>query len=108
MAIGCDEGSGTRPKVPQAIFGLVDKLRPSVVESVSAQLGIQADHAVGVCTPKSKANFVHAVQENRQSASARQSKRAPNVMFVGIIWLADYIDEVRGHIVLLRFALKPA
>ena len=89
------------------MFGLVDKLRPgaeelirwltqrrvdvyvlsgdepSVVESVAAQLGIQADHAVGGCTPKSKADFVRTVQENRQSASARRSKRAANVMFVG-------------------------
>ena len=86
---------------PVAIFGLVDKLRPgaeelirwlaqkkidayvlsgdepSVVESIAAQLGIQADHAVGGCTPKSKADFVRTIQEKRQS------KRTANVMFIG-------------------------
>ena len=29
---------------------------PSVVESVAAQLGIQADHAIGGCTPMLKAD----------------------------------------------------
>ena len=86
---------------PVAIFGLVDKLRPGagelvrwltrrrvevyvlsgdepgVVESVAAQLGIPPDHAIGGCTPKSKADFVRNVQENRGS------KRRPNVMFIG-------------------------
>lgn len=92
---------------PVAIFGLVDKLRPgaealvrslarrgvdvyvlsgdepTVVESVAAQLGIPPDHAVGGCTPKSKAEFVRNIQENRQPGSARRSKRAANVMFIG-------------------------
>ena len=92
---------------PVAIFGLVDKLRPgaeelvrwltqrqvdvyvlsgdepTVVESVAAQLGIRPDHAVGGCTPKSKADFVRNVQENRQSTSGRRSKRPANVMFIG-------------------------
>ena len=30
--------------------------KPSVVESVAAQLGIRADHAIGGCTSKSKAD----------------------------------------------------
>jgi P-type E1-E2 ATPase len=92
---------------PVAIFGLVDQLRPgaeelvrwltrknidvyvlsgdepSVVESVATQLGIRPDHAVGGCTPKSKADFVRTVQERRPSASARRSKRTANVMFIG-------------------------
>ena len=86
---------------PIAIFGLVDQLRPgaeelvrwltrknidvyvlsgdepSVVESIATQLGIRPDHAVGGCTPKSKADLVRTVQENRRS------KRAANVMFIG-------------------------
>lgn len=92
---------------PVAIFGLVDKLRPgagdlvrwltqrnvavyvlsgdepTVVESVALQLGIPKDRAVGGCTPKSKADFVRNVQENRQSASGRRSRRPANVMFIG-------------------------
>ena len=92
---------------PVAIFGLVDRLRPgaeeliqwlghrkvdvyvlsgdepSVVESVATQLGIQADHAIGGCTPKSKADFVRSVQEKGQSDSTRRSKRKVNVMFIG-------------------------
>jgi P-type E1-E2 ATPase len=90
-----------------AIFGLVDKLRPgaedlvrwltqrevdvyllsgdepTVVESVAAQLGIRPDRAVGGCTPKSKAEFVRTVQENRESSSGRRSRRPANVMFIG-------------------------
>ena len=90
-----------------AIFGLSDKLRPgakelvkwltqrkvdvyvlsgdepAVVQSVASQLGIQPDRAVGGCTPKSKADFVRNVQENRESTSARRSKRPANVMFIG-------------------------
>ena len=86
---------------PVAIFGLTDNLRPgaeelvkwltqrkvevyvlsgdepAVVESVAAQLGIPPDQAVGGCTPKSKADFVRNVQENRRS------KRTANVMFIG-------------------------
>ena len=86
---------------PVAIFGLVDKLRPgaedlvrwltqrkvdvyvlsgdepTVVKSVAAELGIPLDHAVGGCTPKSKADFVRNVQETRRS------KRQANVMFIG-------------------------
>jgi P-type E1-E2 ATPase len=86
---------------PIAVFGLVDKIRPgaeelvrwlttkkvdvyvlsgdepTVVESVAAQLRIPADRAVGGCTPKSKADFVRNVQENRRS------KRRANVMFIG-------------------------
>ena len=89
------------------MFGLVDKIRPgaedlvrwltqrkvdvyvlsgdepAVVESVASQLGIPQDRAVGGCTPKSKADFVRDVQENRQSASGRRSKRPANVMFIG-------------------------
>lgn len=85
------------------MFGLVDKLRPGaqdlirwlaqrkvdvyvlsgdeprVVESIAAQLGIQADHAVGGCTPKSKADFVRTIQD----ASTLQYKRTANVMFIG-------------------------
>ena len=92
---------------PVAVFGLVDQLRPgakelirwlaqkkvdvyvlsgdepSVVESIAAELGIQADHAVGGCTPKSKADFVRTIQENGQSASAQRSKRTASVMFIG-------------------------
>ena len=92
---------------PVAVFGLVDKLRPgaedlirwlaqkrvdvyvlsgdepNVVQSIAAQLGIQADHAVGGCTPKSKADFVRTVQEKQQPASGRRSKRTANVMFIG-------------------------
>ena len=88
---------------PIAIFGLIDQLRPgaeelvrwltqkkidvyvlsgdepSVVESIATQLGIRPDHAVGGCTPKSKADFVRTVQEKRQSTS----KRTANVMFIG-------------------------
>ena len=97
----------TLEEEPVAIFGLVDRLRPgakelvqwltqrrldvyvvsgdepSVVESVAAQLGIQADHAVGGCTPKSKADFVRTVQEQGQPPSARGPKRAAKVMFIG-------------------------
>ena len=86
---------------PVAIFGLADKLRPgaeelvrwltqrkvdvyvlsgdepTVVESVAAQLGIPPDHAIGGCTPKSKADFVRSVQETQRS------KRPANVMFIG-------------------------
>ena len=86
---------------PIALFGLADELRPgakelvewltqrkvevyvlsgdesTVVESVAAQLGIPPDHAVGGCTPKSKADFVRNVQENRGS------KHRANVMFIG-------------------------
>ena len=92
---------------PVAIFGLVDQLRPgaeelvrwltqkkvdvyvlsgdepSVVDSVAAQLGIPADHAIGGCTPKSKADFVRSVQEDRQPTSGRRPKRPANVMFIG-------------------------
>ncbi|KAF9644074.1 heavy metal translocatin [Thelephora ganbajun] len=92
---------------PVAVFGLIDKLRPgaeelirwlaqkrvdvyilsgdepSAVESVATQLGIQADHAVGGCTPKSKADFVRTIQENRHPASTRRSKRMASVMFIG-------------------------
>jgi len=92
---------------PVAVLGLVDKVRPgaeelirwltqrevdvyvlsgdepSVVSSIATQLGIPADHAVGGCTPKSKADFVRSIQENRQPTSTRRSKRAANVMFVG-------------------------
>ena len=92
---------------PIAIFGLVDQLRPgaaelirwlarknidvyvlsgdepSVVESIATQLGIRPDHAVGGCTPKSKADFVRTIQERQQSTSARRPKRTANVMFIG-------------------------
>ena len=88
---------------PIAIFGLVDRLRlgaeeliqwltqrevevyilsgdePSIVESVAAQLEIRPDHAVGGCTPKSKADFVRTIQEKGHSAS----KSKVHVMFIG-------------------------
>ena len=32
----------------------------------------------------------------------------PNLEGSDLIWLIDYIDEVRGHIVLLHFALRLA
>jgi Cd2+-exporting ATPase len=92
---------------PIALFGLTDKLRPgtkelvewltqrnvdvyvlsgdepTVVEFVAAQLGIPPDHAFGGCTPKSKADFIRNIQENRQSTSAQRSERRANVMFIG-------------------------
>jgi P-type E1-E2 ATPase len=92
---------------PVAVFGLVDKLRPgaeelirwlaqrkvdvyvlsgdepNVVRSVAVQLGIRVDRAIGGCTPKSKADFVRTIQEQRQSDSAGRPKRAANVMFIG-------------------------
>lgn len=92
---------------PVAAFGLVDKLRPgtvelvewlarrnvdvyvlsgdepSVVASIAAQLGIKADHAVGGCTPKSKADFVRTIQEQPPPGSTPRSKRRANVMFIG-------------------------
>ena len=92
---------------PVAIFGLVDRLRPgaeelvqwlaqrgvdvyvlsgdepTVVESVAAQLGIRADRAIGGCTPKSKADFVRAIQGQTQPGSTRGPKRMTKVMFVG-------------------------
>ena len=92
---------------PVAIFGLVDRLRPgaeelvqwlaqrrvdvyvlsgdepSVVESVASQLGIRADHAVGGCTPKSKADFVRTIQEQGHPTSSRGPKHAARVMFIG-------------------------
>ena len=92
---------------PVAIFGLADKLRPgakelvgwliqrkvdvyvlsgdepAVVHSVAAQLGIPPPHAIGGCTPKSKAEFVRSVQEDQASSSARKPNRPVNVMFIG-------------------------
>ena len=92
---------------PVAIFGLVDRLRPgaeelvqwlaqrridvyvlsgdepSVVESVASQLGVRADHAIGGCTPKSKADFVRTIQEQGHPASTQGPKRAAKVMFIG-------------------------
>ena len=92
---------------PIAILGLVDKLRPgaeeliqwltqrrvdvyvlsgdepSVVDSVASQLGIPAGHAIGGCTPKSKADFVRTIQEQGHPASTRGPRRAAKVMFIG-------------------------
>jgi P-type E1-E2 ATPase len=92
---------------PVAVFGLVDKLRPgaeelirwlaqrevdvyvlsgdepNVVRSVAVQLGIRTDRAIGGCTPKSKADFVRTIQEQRQSDSAGRPERAANIMFIG-------------------------
>ena len=45
--------------------------------------GTQAGNAIRGCTPKSKADFVRAVQEKEQSGSTGRSKRKAHLMFIG-------------------------
>ena len=56
--------------------------KPSVVESVTVQLGIQANHAIRGYMSNLKANFVWAIQERGHSNSTQRSKHKTHIMFI--------------------------